>query len=112
MAAVPRDPLIELAEPVGPQRGKPALPIGSHRYEAGLVKDAQVPRDAGLVDTSLLDDVIHLPLADEQRLDDTAASRVGESLEGIYMHAGAYAYRRMPAPSMLISSAHPRLAGV
>ena len=58
-----------------------------------------MPRDAGLVDTSLLDDVIHLPLADEQRLDDTAASRVGESLEGIYMHACAYAYRRMPAPS-------------
>jgi hypothetical protein len=48
-------------------------------------------RDAGLVDAGLLDDVADLPLAVPQGFDDKAARRVGQSLEGVYMHISAYA---------------------
>jgi hypothetical protein len=47
------------------------------------VKDAQVPRDAGLVDPGLVDDLADLPLAAAQCLDDAAAGGVGKRLKGI-----------------------------
>lgn len=52
-------------------------------------------RDAGLVDSGMLDDVADLPLAVPQGFDDKAARGVGQSLEGVYMHISAYAYQCM-----------------
>src|SRR5262249_34984572 len=76
--AVLRQPLVELAEGVRPERVEPPLSLRPHRNEACFVQDAKMPGNTGLMDASLLDDVVHLPLAVAQRFDDAAASRVGE----------------------------------
>jgi len=52
-------------------------------HEAGLVKDAKVPRNTGLIDVDRVDDVVDRVLAAAKHLDDAAARGVGESLKGI-----------------------------
>ena len=80
---VVREPRLELAERLRPQRIEAALPVRPHRDEAGVVQDAQMAGDTGLVDAGLPDDVVDLPLAIAQRLDDAAAGGIGKRLEGI-----------------------------
>jgi hypothetical protein len=81
--AVLREPLIESAEGLRPQTVKTPLPLWSHRNEACVVEDAQMTGDARLVDSGLLNDVVDLPFAVPQGLDNAAARRVGKRLEGI-----------------------------
>src|SRR5262245_5538798 len=87
------EPGIDLAERLRPQRIQAALPVRPHRDETRLVQDAQVPRDAGLMDAGFLDDVVDLPLAAAQRLDDAAPRRIGQGLEWIQMHEYVYALK-------------------
>ena len=42
-----------------------------------------MPGNTGLMDASLLDDVVHLSLTVAQRCDDAAARRVGDRLEDV-----------------------------
>src|SRR5262245_36814900 len=63
---VAREPRVELAERLRPKRVDAALPVRSHRYETRLVENAQVPRDTGLVDPGLVDDLANLSLAAAQ----------------------------------------------
>jgi hypothetical protein len=58
-----------------------------HRDEAGFVQDAQMARDTGLVDPSLLNDVVDLALAAAQHFDDAAsASSAFMSRAGTFIH--------------------------
>ena len=77
------EPLVDLPERLRLQGVKASLPIRPHRDEPRLVKDAQVPRHAGLMDTCLLDDVTNLLLAIAKGLDDATARRIGECLKSI-----------------------------
>jgi hypothetical protein len=49
-----------------------------------------MPRDAGLVDPGLADNIFDRFLAVAQRLDDKAARWIGERLQDIYMHVSVY----------------------
>src|SRR5262249_30445406 len=79
--AIARDPLVELAEGRCAQRVEAFRPFGTHLNEACVMQDAQVPRNARLVNGDALDDVVHRVLAAAQRLDDPAARGVRERLE-------------------------------
>src|SRR5689334_6818742 len=81
--AVLGEPRIELAEWLGPECVEPALSIGAHRDEARIVEDAQVARDAGLMDARPRDNVADLLLAASQHLDDATPRRVREGLKGV-----------------------------
>src|SRR5580693_2947933 len=88
--AVLREPLIESAERLRPQTIKTPLAIRSHRDEACFVEDAQMTGDARLVNSRFLDDVVDLPFAVPQCLDNATAARVGQGLEGVYCRCHAY----------------------
>jgi hypothetical protein len=81
--AVLREPLVQLAEGLGQERIKPPLSLRTHRNEARFGQDTKMPRNTGLVDASLLDDVVDLLLTAAERFDDAAARRVGERLETV-----------------------------
>jgi hypothetical protein len=82
-AAVARHPGIKLAERLGTQRIKAPLSIGPHLNEPRLKQNAQVPRDAGLMDVEPAHYIVHLLLAAAKHFDDAAAGRVGDGLEGV-----------------------------
>jgi len=88
--AVLREPLIECAERLRPQTVKTPLSFWSHRNEARFVKDAQMTGDARLVNSRLLNDVVDLPFAIPQCLDNATARRVSKGLEGVYLRYHAY----------------------
>jgi hypothetical protein len=67
------------------------LSVGTNLDEAGLAQDPQVPRNAGLVDADLFDDVVDRALSAPKGFDDGAARWVGEDFEEISMHRYAYA---------------------
>ena len=81
--AVLREPLIEFAERLRPERIKTPLAIWPHRNEACFVEDAQVAGNTRLVDSCLLNDVVDLPFAIPQCFDNATAGRVGKGLEGV-----------------------------
>jgi hypothetical protein len=88
--AIPCEPLIESAERLRPQTIKTPLAIRSHRDEACFVEDAQMTGDARLVNSRLLNDVVDLPLAVPQCLNNATAPRVSQGLEGVYLRFHAY----------------------
>ena len=49
-----------------------------------------MPRDAGLVDPGLADNIVDRFLAVAQCLNDKAARGIGERLKGIHMHLNVY----------------------
>src|SRR5262245_18876022 len=98
-AAILREPRVQLAERRRPERVEPSLSVRPHRDEACFVQDAQMARDSGLVDPGSGNDVVDLPLAVAQHLDDTPAGGVCQGLEGIDLHLNAYAYTRIYMPS-------------
>jgi len=51
-----------------------------------------MPRDPGLMDPGLPDNVIDRFLAIAKGLDDKAARRIGKRLKDIYMHNSVYVY--------------------
>src|SRR5262249_6432972 len=89
-AAVPREPIVQLAEALGLERVESALSVRPHRDEPRLVQDAQMTGDAGLMDAGPLHDVPHGRFAARQRFDDAPAGRIGEGLEGIILHRHTY----------------------
>ena len=89
--AVLREPFVDFAERLRPENVEAPLPIRPYRDEAGSLQDAQMARDARLVNPGLRDDVVDLPLAVTQRIHDATAGRVGKGLEGVYMHYHVYA---------------------
>src|SRR4029079_9591641 len=66
--AIAADPGVQLAKRRGPQRVQPAGPVGANADEPRLVEDAQVARDARLVNVQLGDDVVHRLLVPAQQL--------------------------------------------
>ena len=88
--AVLREPLIESAERLRPQTIKTPLALRSHRDEACFVEDAQMTGDTRLVDSRLLDDVVDLPFAIPQQLDNATTAWVGQGLEGVWFRLHAY----------------------
>src|SRR5262245_46933865 len=76
------EPPVKHLERLRPEGVEATLPIWPHRNKTRLAKDSQMAGDPGLVNPGLLDDVIDLLLARAQRLDDTAAGWIGQSLEG------------------------------
>ncbi|MDB4955598.1 MAG: hypothetical protein JWO36_3167 [Myxococcales bacterium] len=81
--AVLGEPRVELPERLRPQRVEPSLSVRTHRDEAGLVQNAEVARDAGLVDPGVLDDVADLLLPASKHLDDAPPRWIGKCLEGV-----------------------------
>ncbi len=76
-------PRIELPEWLGFQGIKAALPIRSHRYETCLVQNTEMPRDPGLMDPGIDNNVANLVLAAAQRFDNATTSWVSENLEDV-----------------------------
>ena len=88
--AVAGEPRVKGAERLRPQRIETALAVRPHRDEACFMEDAQVARDARLMDARAADERADFRLAAAQRVDDAAAGRVAESLKSIYMHDCVY----------------------
>ena len=86
------EPGLELPKRFGPKGIEAALSIRPHGDEPGFMQDPQMTGDAGLMDSSLPDDVAHLPLAVAQRRHDAAARGIGQCGEGINMHDSVYVY--------------------
>lgn len=84
------EPGVELAERLRSQRIEPALSVGTHRDEARLVEDAEVPRHPGLVNPGALDDVADLLFAPAKHLDDATPRGIGERLECVKVHDCVY----------------------
>jgi hypothetical protein len=82
-AAVVRHPGLKLPEGLRAQRIEASLSVWAYLDEACIKKDAQMPRDSGLMDVQPANDIVHLTLAAAQDLDDPAAGRVGNRLEDI-----------------------------
>jgi hypothetical protein len=77
------DPGIELAEGFRAQGIKAPGSFRTDLYEARVLENTQVPRDAGLVDMSGLDDVVDGLFATPQKgFHDQESGRVGQGLEG------------------------------
>src|SRR5216683_5828937 len=57
------DPSVQLAKRLGAKRVEAFGPVGADLDEARLVQDAQVPRNARLVDVEPVDDIVHRLLA-------------------------------------------------
>ena len=88
--AVAADPRIDFAEGLGSQGIEATCAVGTHAHESSLLKDAKVPRNAGLVDVDAIDDVIDLLLAYTQSFEDVSSSRIGQGLENIKLHRRIY----------------------
>jgi hypothetical protein len=93
--AIAGEPGVELAEGLGPQRVQALLTVRAHRDEARFMEYPQVPRDSGLLDSAVPDDLTHRLLAAFQRLDDVTPGAIGEGLESVYMHYSVYIRARI-----------------
>src|ERR1700737_1131662 len=81
LAAIPRPPGLELVERFLAQRVEALLSVRAHLHDPRLGQDAQVPRNAGLVDVHALDDVADGALPRLHRLDDAKTGRVRKGVE-------------------------------
>src|SRR5688572_15413950 len=90
---VAADPGIEIAKRLRPQRVHPPLPVWTHIDEPAVVQDAQVSRDAGLVDLDGRDDVVDGLLAVSEHVHDMQPNGIGKRLNGFYMHNETYVYQ-------------------
>ena len=93
--AVAVDPGVDPAERFGPQGVEPPLAVRAHLDDAGVVEDAQMARDAGLMDVHPLNQVAHRALADPHRLHDTHPRRVAEGLEECHLRISMCIYISM-----------------
>ena len=82
VAAVARDPGLDLIERFLAQRIEPLLSVGTHLHDAGVGEDAQMPRNAGLLDVHACDDFADRALARLYRLQDAQPRRIGERVKG------------------------------
>ena len=80
--SVLRQPRVELAERLWPERIESPLPIWPHRNKARLGKDAQMTGHTGLVNPGTFNDVVNLPFAVFQCVNNPAARGVCENHEG------------------------------
>ena len=85
------EPDFELMKRLWPERVEASLPGGPHRHETRIMQDPQVPRNTGLVNSSLADDVVHLLLALAKRLDNAATAGIRQCFKRIELHIDAYA---------------------
>jgi len=81
--AVLGQPPVERAKRLGLERVKPPLSLRPHRNEAGIVEDAQVTGDTGLVNPCPGDELIDLLFTMPQRFHDATARRIGKGLKGV-----------------------------
>jgi len=81
VASVSRDPRLELFERFSSQRIETSLSVGPHLHDAGFREDAQVTRDAGLMDIHAVDDVADRAFARLHCLDDLKTGRIGQGLQ-------------------------------
>src|SRR5262249_28442178 len=82
-ALIACQPPLKRLKRLRPEGVQAALPVRPNRDEPRLAQDAQMARDAGLVNPGLLDDVVDLLLARPQCVDDMAPGRIGQGLEGV-----------------------------
>jgi hypothetical protein len=75
------DPRAQLPERLGAQRVKASRAVGPDLDEPRLLEDAQVPRNAGLMNVHPGDNVVHGLLALKQRFDDLKAAGTSQRLE-------------------------------
>ena len=94
-APIGHEPGFQFGQSPGFDAVEPALAVGPHLHDPRLLEDAQVSRDAGLMDARRLDEVAHRAFALTQRRQDAAACRVGDGFEGINMHNHAYSLIRI-----------------
>src|SRR2546425_342974 len=87
-AAVLSHPFVQLAEWLGAQRIKALLPLCPHTHEPRRMQDAEVPRDARLVNVHGFHERVYGALPGPERLHDPAARRIGEDLENDRFHGG------------------------
>jgi hypothetical protein len=72
------------------------------------VQDAQMPGNPGLIDTDRLDDVVNLPFAVAQGVNDKASRWISQSLKDIYVHDNVYIRMCMTQRGARRSSANRR----
>src|SRR6266542_36635 len=82
-SAVALHELVQLPERLRAQGVQPAPPLGPHDHEVRVLQDGQLPRHPRLPDIHHTDQLVHRALAGAERLDDAAAGRVGQDLEGV-----------------------------
>jgi hypothetical protein len=92
-ASIVGDPRIELTERLRTKRIEALGPLRANLDEARFVQDAEVPRDARLVDVDRVDDIVYRLLAAPEHFYDPTPRAVGQGLEDVDMHVCAYAYR-------------------
>lgn len=88
-------PGIQVPEGLRAKRVKALLALGPDAHESGLLQDAEMPRNAGLVDLDVDDDVIDRMLAAPEDFDDAEPHRVSQGLECLNMHTGVYVQARI-----------------
>jgi len=88
--SVTADPVIQLAEGLWAKRIQAFRPSGSDLDEACLAQDAQVPRDARLMDADKGHDVIDGLLVVTEQLHDSPPSGIRQSLEDVDLHTSTY----------------------
>jgi hypothetical protein len=81
-APVRRDPCIDLAESIRPKPVHTPLGIDADVDKAGIAEHAEVLRDRGLAHGQLLDELPDGPFAIAQQVEDAAAVRFSQELEG------------------------------
>jgi hypothetical protein len=85
-------PGIEVPKRFRAKRVKPLLSFRPYTHESSLLKDAEMPRYAGLVDVDTLNDVVDRMLAAPEQFNDVESGRIGQGLEPRTMHYNVYVY--------------------
>jgi len=92
VATISGHPCIKLVEGFFAQRVEAFLPVGAYLHDLRLGQDAQVSRNAGLMDVHALDNVADSAFARLHCLDDAKPGWIRERLEQSYLRIHAYTF--------------------
>jgi hypothetical protein len=93
--AIGRNPSVKVLERFRAERVEALLTVWPDLNETRFVQNPKVPRNAGLVDRNVVDDVVHGQLTIPKDFDDPETRGVGECLNRANMHREIYTHKRI-----------------
>src|SRR5580658_3655547 len=84
-----RGPLVERADGFGVGSIKHVSAIAADVYQSNVLENAEVLGDGGLLDAQALDDLVDQAFLEDEVVQDVAAARLGDSVEGVGGCGGA-----------------------